>query len=75
MVLYTIYPPEVVMQSKEEEPGYLTLDIQGKTLVLRLVNGQAQIERIISTDPRDYLDPKWQPGTKVNLSLPFQNKF
>ena len=28
MVLYTIYPPEVVMQSKEEEPGYLTLDIQ-----------------------------------------------
>lgn len=71
MVLYTIYPPEVVLQAAEEsKPGYFTVDFEGRTFVLELVDGQARLVRLLSMDPSDYLNPLWQPGTKVGFTLP-----
>jgi len=28
----------------------------------------ARLLRIFSTDPQDYLDPRWQPGSTVSLT-------
>ena len=71
MVIYTIYPPEVVMQAqKPDERHYFTVDFQGRTFVLELVDGQAQIVRLLSADPGDYLNPSWQPGTKIGFTIP-----
>ncbi len=75
MVIYTIYPPEVVLQAAQaDERHYFTIDFEGRTFVLELVNGQAQIVRLVSTNPRDYLNPLWQPGTKFGFTLPGSEK-
>ena len=71
MVLYTIYPPEVVLQSAEESKlSYFSVDFEGRTFILELVDGQARLVRLISTNPNDYLRPEWQPGTKVGFTMP-----
>lgn len=28
----------------------------------------ARLLRIFSTDPQDYLDPRWQPGSTISLA-------
>ena len=48
MVLYTIYPQEVVFQV-DEPRNYLTVEVDNRVFVIELVNGQAQIVRLIST--------------------------
>ncbi len=71
MVIYTIYPHETVFEAQEEEKRNLfSVDFEGRTFVLEFSNGQAQIVRLISPDPRDYHNPRWQPGTKLSFTLP-----
>lgn len=71
MVLYTIYPPEVVLQpAAENRPDLFSVDFEGRTFILELVDGQARLVRLVSADPNDYLNPLWQPGTKVGFTLP-----
>jgi len=73
MVIYSIYPPEVVLaQAETTERHYFTVEMDGKSFVLEMVNGQAQIVRLLSPNPRDYLNPKWQPGTTFGFSSPPQ---
>jgi hypothetical protein len=71
MVIYTVYPPEVVLEPPQtEEKRYFTVDFEGRTFLLELVDGQAQIVRLLSANPNDYLNPSWQPGTKFGFTLP-----
>ncbi len=69
MVLYTIYPQETIFQV-EEARNYLTVEVDNRVFVIELTDGQARIVRLISHDPRDYLNPHWQPGTKLNFTIP-----
>ncbi|HHY12550.1 MAG TPA: hypothetical protein GX529_07955 [Firmicutes bacterium] len=69
MVLYTIYPQEVVFQV-DEPHNYITVNIDNRVFVMEIINGQAQIVRLISPDPHDYLNPNWQPGTKLGFTIP-----
>lgn len=68
-MLYTIYPPEVVFGTTEK-PRYFTVNLGGKTFVLETTDGQVRIVRLISSDPLDYLDPRWQPGTLIGFTIP-----
>lgn len=68
-MLYSIMPPEVVFEVLEAggANGMGTLEetvlVGGPRLLLRRdARGRGVIERIISTEPRDYLDPRLQPG-------------
>ncbi len=71
MVIYTIYPPETVLRApSEDKRHYFTVDFEGRTFILELINGQAQIVRLLSANPSDYLNPRWQPGTKIGFALP-----
>jgi hypothetical protein len=76
MLLYTIYPPEAIFENGDWEsavdsPGSMEeLEIQRggvHLLVHPLAGGQGQIHRIISTDPQDYLNPEWQPGSLISI--------
>ena len=69
MVLYTIYPHEVVYHV-DEPRNYFTVTLEGRTFVMELQNGQAQIVRLISANPMDYLNPKWQPGSTIGFTIP-----
>ena len=73
MVLYSIYPPEVVLaQAETPQRHYFTVEMDGKSFVLEMVNNQAQIVRLLSPNPRDYWNPKWQPGATFGFSSPPQ---
>ncbi|ACL76053.1 YlzJ-like family protein [Ruminiclostridium cellulolyticum] len=70
MILYTIYDHSVVMGSTsgnaENELGYSEMNINGvQVQVSRCGNSDYQIQRIISTNPYDFLNPMIQPGTTI----------
>lgn len=64
MILYTIYPLEMVLSEEDEEQSR---DVEIRTGSVSLMcqsmpGGEMKITRIISTNPQDYLNPEWQPG-------------
>ncbi len=74
MMLYTIIPFEAIFDSETESgPPESSADEvvikQGSVSLLTqaLPGGQYKINRIISTDPEDYLKPEWQPGSIMSL--------
>lgn len=74
MMLYTIIPAEAIFDSESEtsplESSVGQVEIkQGSVSLLTqpLPGGQYKIDRIISTDPQDYLRPEWQPGSIMSL--------
>ncbi len=69
MILYTIYPEEMIFQNTAERK-LITMNVDDKIFVMEIINGQAQIVRLISSDPQDYLNPNWQPGTKLGFTIP-----
>jgi len=68
MILYTIYDPNIIFKNGLfGEPlanaGYSEMNVDGIMVqVSKVNNADIQIERIISTNPSDYLNPKFQPG-------------
>ncbi|NLG83493.1 MAG: ribonuclease [Firmicutes bacterium] len=71
MILYTIVPPEVVMA--EDEDGEIALEEEvllpgGARLLFRPDGkGRGIVSRLISTDPRDFLDPRFTPGAGIRV--------
>lgn len=64
MLLYSIMPPEQIFASKNESTyEYRPLGtglVQG---VRR--NGHFVVERVLSTNPAHYLDPRYAPGGEL----------
>ncbi len=73
MVMWTIVP-DMFLFSKDDpkflENQYNEIEFSNKILVTRKLNEkQYEIVRIITTDPRDYLNEKIQPGSIINSNL------
>ncbi|HEY3368498.1 MAG TPA: YlzJ-like family protein [Symbiobacteriaceae bacterium] len=69
-VLWTIIPAEMVVQGLPglDQPVCQEMEVAGRLVeVLPAGDGSATIQRLLSTNPWDYLDARWQPGTKVPL--------
>ncbi len=74
MMLYTIIPFEAIFDAEAEsdlaQDSLGDVEIkqgQASLLTQPLPGGQFKINRIISTDPQDYLKPEWQPGSIMSL--------
>ena len=70
MVLYTIIPIENVMDDETAE-SYNMLEIARgsvKMLVTQTRPGEGRIERIVSSNPYDYLSTGLQPGSSIFLT-------
>lgn len=67
MILYSIVPSDIVyanLQQSAIDRKYITYD--GTTVeVSPVARGQYRVNRVISTRPRDYLNPKLQPGIVI----------
>jgi hypothetical protein len=77
-MFYTIVPIEYIFGEEEPEPddppknndNDEEIEIKRGSVSLMVrphLPGQYKINRIISTNPHDYLRPDWQPGTIMNL--------
>jgi len=64
MLLWTIFPEDLIFQpDPSDRPKRLEVTVGNRVLVLEGTgDGQWRIIRLISAEPGDYLDPRWQPG-------------
>jgi len=68
MLLYTVVPPEEIFFGDDEAPEPVAAAVAGvPVLVTPAGGGWARIERLLSTDPDHFLDPRFQPGGLVSL--------
>lgn len=68
-ILYTPIPIENIFNTENTKPQHQEMEIgESKKLILeRISDNQCQVVRLISTDCNDFLNPKYQPGTLINL--------
>ena len=70
MILWTVMPLDVVFPPAENAPSYEEVDVDGtKLIVERLSATEAKVIRIISSNPADFLNPNYQPGTRLTYSI------
>lgn len=70
MILHTIIDPEWVWQNETEIQKKKEIEYKG--VRLEVIEGDEKtvlIDRIISTNLKDYLDPDLQPGNKMIYTL------
>ncbi|PKM89976.1 MAG: hypothetical protein CVU87_03580 [Firmicutes bacterium HGW-Firmicutes-12] len=67
MVIYTPIPPEIIWQDTNETDFKIIEEkINGIAVnILVTSDSTARIERILSTDPQDYLKALYQPGLNI----------
>lgn len=71
MILHTIYDANTVFQNfdynsqQQSTAGHLEMSIDGIKVQVSQNNSGIRVERIISTNPADYLNPKLQPGSII----------
>ncbi len=72
MILYSIVPWEVVFKNNNEKTieRYIEMDYLGeKVLATPAGENRYVINRIISTSPRAYLNPRLQPGQYIEARI------
>jgi len=66
-MIHSILPPEIIMEPTrprlETAPSRHIAIQNGFVRTTRDVSGQDCVESLFSTDPYDYLDPRYQPGS------------
>lgn len=75
MPLHTIVSEFDVFGSPDDGYSAETRPLEGTVGFVEVltVNGKAQVRRLISTDPRLYLDKRYQPGADYNTDPHFKN--
>ncbi len=71
MILYTIMPLEFIFGDPGYKAGETTeIDYMGvKVEVSKGIDNAMVINRVISSSPKDYLNPKLQPGKTINQGV------
>lgn len=65
-MFYTIYPLELMLEEEVSPPARVELSVGGRLIVAaQAADGGLTLERLLSTDPNDYLNPTLQPGATV----------
>ena len=75
MILHSVTPIWAMQQMMAEQSEQPTTLLLSETAALqgRIQNGQLLVERILSTDPHDFLRQELSPGKQVKL--PQKNRF
>lgn len=71
MIMHSIIPNEVIFGGipGAEDSNYMEIKYLGELVqVMPVSNSQYAIQRVISTSPRAYLNPKLQPGKIIHIS-------
>lgn len=67
-MLYTIYPLESVFPQEFDEHPFVEMQVQGRLcLGRRDSEGIMRLERLLSTDPADFLDEGFSPRTVLSM--------
>ena len=78
MIIHSIIPMETIFPSDQEEASQegRIIELNNIKVEARLVEGDIyEIQRIYSTNARDYLEPGLQPGTRIRLNYEVDSFF
>lgn len=66
-ILWSVMPIELVIDGMAPAlPARVEMSVEGRVLEVEPgSDGMATVVRLVSTDPRDYLDPRFQPGARI----------
>ena len=69
-LLWSIVPTDSIFATETKDISLLrSVPAAEATMILSDVGGgMGKIERLLSTNPNDYLRPEWQPGCLVRLA-------
>ncbi len=73
-LLYTCLPLEQVLenhaaQNVEKDLNYKEINLDDKTLIVEPTGSfEGRLVRLISSNPTDYLNPKFQPGSIIRAN-------
>lgn len=66
MLLYTPMALEDIFPAQSDPNPLVELWVDGRLCLLRRgSDGVSRLERLLSTDPRDYWNPEYQPGNVI----------
>ncbi|GAB7388311.1 hypothetical protein BSNK01_21480 [Bacillaceae bacterium] len=66
MIVYTAVPLERVFEGIEQMQPMTEMQVDGLTMLVQHVGkNEMKIVRLISSNPHDYLNPKYAPGQKI----------
>lgn len=68
MILYTVMPLELVFSNQghtSEESLYESVYMGRRVLARVTAGGVRQVVRLYSSNPSDYLDPRFCPGAEI----------
>ncbi|MGE5561369.1 MAG: YlzJ-like family protein [Chloroflexota bacterium] len=71
MTLHTIMPLELVFAQPADAEPPVEVEADGRRLLVQHTGQAWTVVRLLSSDPADYLDPRFQPGTP--LATPIRN--
>ncbi|WP_299090190.1 YlzJ-like family protein [uncultured Metabacillus sp.] len=71
MIFYTMMPEQLMFPTQEDEYKKQTvIEMNGvQLLVQEGSNAQYEIVRVLSSDPRHFLDSQYCPGQKITMSV------
>lgn len=74
MIFYSIIPHEAVFTGDDEHAeAQMPITINGVQLIVQPYSDQEwQVVRLISSNPSDFLNEKYQPGQLISLKPFFQ---
>ncbi len=70
-MIWSIIPEEMIFDGAEKlsRNNYQIINYRGKkVLVMLMQNGDAQIVSLISSDPLDFIDQSFSPGSCISLA-------
>ncbi len=68
MIMWTIVSDDVLWPADTSRSKQVEVAMGNRILVLDVDDqGAARVCRLLSSDPQDYLDSRWQPGTPFSL--------
>ena len=65
MILHTIVPMEVIFENNNNDVQYKEIDYLGKRVQVVQYENKLLLNRLYSTDPKQYLDPNFKLGKTI----------
>lgn len=66
-MIWSIIPEELIFASQPEQEAARITDYQGRKVLLR----QGRVDGLLSTEPLDFLDRRFQPGAALDIESGF----
>ena len=68
MMHYTLIDPQLIWATEKDKPVLVEKTLNGVQVLLREETDETwSVQRIISTNPHDYLRPELQPGMRIKF--------